>query len=109
MSKFTARIGDEGKGECLVGHEDIEKGQPKPFITTFVTGSNNVFVNYKPVVRIGDVGKTDCGHETEAVTGSTTVYVNYRFVHRIGDVGKVVGDGDTYEVITGSTDVFLGG
>jgi uncharacterized Zn-binding protein involved in type VI secretion len=108
MSKFTARIGDQGKGDCLNGHSDIKRGERKPFTTTFVTGSDNVFVNYRPVVRIGDIGDTDCGHETKAATGSGTVYVNNRFVHRLGDIGKVLDDGDTYEVITGSSDVLIG-
>jgi uncharacterized Zn-binding protein involved in type VI secretion len=106
--KPTARIGDQGKGECLNGHSDVPRGQRKPFITTFVTGSDNVFVNYRPVVRIGDVGKTDCGHETKAATGSTTVYVNNRFVHRLGDIGKVLDDGDTYKTITASDNVYIG-
>jgi uncharacterized Zn-binding protein involved in type VI secretion len=106
--KPAARIGDQGKGDCLVGHADIKKGDPKPFTTTFVTGSDNVFVNSRAVVRIGDIGKTDCGHETKAATGSGTVYVNNRFVHRLGDIGKVLDDGDTYEVITGSPDVLIG-
>jgi len=107
--KPVTRIADLGEGVCLNGHEDVPRGEPKPFTTTFITGSNNVFANWIPVVRIGDFGKTDCGHDTEAASGSTTVFVNNRFVHRIGDIGKVVGDGDTYEVITGSGDVIIGG
>jgi uncharacterized Zn-binding protein involved in type VI secretion len=107
--KPAARITDLGKGECLNGHSDVPKGSPKPYITKFFTGSPDVFINYKPAVRIGDIGKTDCGHETKAVTGSSTVYVNYRFVHRIGDVGKALEDGDTYKVITGSGNVIIGG
>jgi hypothetical protein len=107
--KPAARIGDKGKGDCLVGHTDVPKGERKPFITTFVTGSDNVYVNNRFVVRIGDVGKTDCGHETKAATGSGTVFVNYKFVHRIGDIGKVIDDGDTYKTFTGSDNVYIGG
>lgn len=106
--KPVARKDDIGKGECIKGHEDVPEGEPKPFITTFVTGSEDVFVNYEPVVRIGDIGDTDCGHRTKAATGSGTVYINYRFVHRIGDVGKILDEGKTYKVVTGSDDVFIG-
>lgn len=106
--KPVARIGDIGKGECIKGHEDVPEGEPKPYITTFVTGSGDVYVNNKPVVRIGDIGSTDCGHETKAATGSGSVYINNKFVHRIGDVGKVITEGKTYRVVTGSDDVFIG-
>lgn len=106
--KPVARIGDTGKGECIKGHEDIKKGDPKPYITTFVTGSPDVYVNNKPIVRIGDIGDTDCGHKTKSATGSGTVYINNRFVHRIGDVGKILDEGKTYKVVTGSDNVFIG-
>jgi len=106
--KPVARIGDIGKGECIKGHEDVPEGEPKPFITKFATGSGDVYVNNTPVITIGDIGKTDCGHRTKAATGSGTVYVNYKWVHRIGDVGKVIDEGKTYEVATGSGDVYVG-
>jgi hypothetical protein len=106
--KAAARIGDKGKGDCLVGHDDVPKGQRKPFITTFVTGSPDVYINNRFVVRSGDVGQTDCGHRTKAATGSGTVYVNYRFIHRISDIGKVIDDGDTYKTFTASDDVYIG-
>jgi hypothetical protein len=106
--KPAARIGDIGKGDCIKGHDDVPEGQPKPFITTFVTGSPDVFINNRFVVRIGDVGKTDCGHETKAATGSGTVFVNNRFVHRVSDVGKIISEGNTYKVVTGSGNVFIG-
>lgn len=106
--KPAARIGDLGKGECIKGHDDVPEGQPKPFITTFVTGSSDVYINNRFVVTIGDIGKTDCGHRTKAATGSGTVYINYKFVHRVGDVGKIIDEGKTYKVVTGSGDVFIG-
>lgn len=106
--KPVARIGDVGKGNCLKGHDDVPEGQPKPFITKFFTGSDNVYVNYRFVVRIGDVGKTDCGHETKAATGSGSVFVNNKFVHRVGDVGKIINEGDTYTAFTGSDNVYIG-
>jgi uncharacterized Zn-binding protein involved in type VI secretion len=107
--KSIARIGDTAQGNCLNGHEDIPEDEPKPFITTFITGSNNVYVNFRPVVGMGDVGSTDCGHLTTAITGSGSVYINYKFVHRVGDVGVVEGKGDTYTVLIGSDNVQVGG
>jgi len=68
--KPVATIGDIGRGDCLNGHDDVPKGEPKPYDTTFVTGSGDVYVNYKPVVTIGDIGETDCGHRNKAATGS---------------------------------------
>lgn len=107
--KQVARIGDIGKGDCIKGHDDVPEGQPKPFVTTFVTGSPDVYVNNRFVVRNGDIGETDCGHRTKAASGSGTVFVNNRFVHRVGDVGKIIDEGKTYKTFTGSDNVFIGG
>ncbi len=106
--KPIATIGDIGRGDCLNGHDDVPKGEPKPYDTKFVTGSGDVYVNYKPVVTMGDIGETDCGHRTKAATGSGSVYINYKWAHRIGDVGKTLDHGDTYTTVTGSGDVYIG-
>jgi uncharacterized Zn-binding protein involved in type VI secretion len=53
------------------------------------TGSPNVFINGKPVVRIGDqVAYYGPGSESSAVmaTGSSTFFVNGKPVCRVGDL-----------------------
>jgi len=106
--KNISRIGDIGTGTCLAGHSDVPRGQPKSMTTKMITGSGNVFVNFRPVVRVGDVGETDCGHLTKAITGSSTVFVNFKPIHRISDTGEVRDNGATYKDITGSGNVFSG-
>jgi hypothetical protein len=105
--KFVARIGDIGKGVCQEGHDDVPEGSDKPMITKMNTGSSDVRTNNKFTVRIGDIGKTDCGHITKALTGEPTVRVNNKFIHRIGDTGKPAGGGE-YKELTGSPDVRVG-
>jgi uncharacterized Zn-binding protein involved in type VI secretion len=100
--KSICRVGDIGEGTCLAGHEDIPRDKPKPMKTKMITGSTNVLMNYKPIVCVGDIGKTDCGHTTKALTGSETVFVNFKPVHRVGDIGEVLDNGSLYKMITGS-------
>jgi uncharacterized Zn-binding protein involved in type VI secretion len=85
---------------------DISTGHcygPKPCLI----GSPDVFVNNKPVVRIGDnYSQTHtCGNDTHvmgvAATGSSTVLVNNKGVHRTGDLVQC---GDIAGI--GSPDVF---
>jgi hypothetical protein len=99
--KNICKIGDIGEGICLAGHEDIPRDKPKPMKTKMITGSENVFIEYKAVSRVGDIGTTDCGHLTKATTGASTVFINNRPVHRVGDTGVVLDNGATYKMITG--------
>ena len=101
----VARVGDIGDGTCKAGHPGFPLGVPKPMTTEFVTGASTVFMDNQPVVIVGSIGATDCGHHTEALTGSPTVFVEGQPMHRVGDVGVVTetGGGD-YETITGSPD-----
>ena len=97
-----ARIGDTGSGICLL-HDP-----PKPFTTTFITGDPIVDINGRPMVRVGDLGTTTCGHTTQATSGSPTVKgSNGQNVHRVGDGGIVIGGG-SYTVVSGSPDTFAG-
>ena len=105
--KFVARTGDIGKGVCQEGHPDVPKGKDKPMITKMNTGSSDVRTNNKFTVRIGDIGKTDCGHTTKALTGESSVRINNKFIHLIGDTGKPPGGGE-YKELTGSPDVRVG-
>jgi len=93
-----ATVGDKTKGIC-------DHGLPCcPHITNGVwtTGSPNVLLGGKPVVRVGDEGTHDCPHcgKIIAKTGSPTIKVNGKSVHRVGDeVDEIFGVGIT---ITGS-------
>lgn len=72
--------------------------------TPYKTGSENVFVNGKSAVRIGDL----CACTDPAEEGSQTVFINGIGVHRKGD--KTAGhDGWVpNKAATGSTNVFAG-
>lgn len=74
-----------------------------------ISGSNNVFVNRRPVLRVSDRGihTPCCGlNRWEAVEGSPTVFVNGRAIHRVGD--KTRHCGGLGELIDGSDNVFAG-
>lgn len=102
---LLSRVGDHGHGECLAGHDDVDEGDPKEYITTHITGAQTVFTNFMPQAIVGSIGETDCGHTTTAITGSDTVFAEFMGVHRIGDVGIInEGDGE-HLVITSSMDV----
>ena len=71
----------------------------------FYMGSNNVFLNGLPVVRVGDVWQIHCKdsscHGCNQGTGSSTTFVNGRPVARIGDATSC---GD--QIAVGSSNVF---
>ena len=78
--------------------------------TTITLGSPNVFINGKPVARVGDMGRHSgcCGPNIFThVIGSSTVFINGRQAVRLGDMVRHCGGVDS--VIVSSTDVFIGG
>lgn len=98
----VCRVGDLGVGICY------QHDGPVRFTTVFCTGDPITSANGSPVVRIGDLGITSCGHITQATTGSSTVFgEGDQAVHRIGDRGIVLGGG-TYVAVSGSPNVFAG-
>lgn len=75
-----------------------------------VSGSPDVMINGKPVLRVGDMGvhAACCGPNLwVAVEGSASVFVNGLPVHRKGD--KDLHCGGLGEMIEGSADVKIGG
>lgn len=88
--------------------DDISSGHscfpPRPC----VTGSSNVIINSRQAMRVGDLFKVHCCgkkcHEGNLAEGSSTVFINGQQAGRIGDP---VSCGDS--VMTGSSDVFIGG
>ena len=81
-SRSVVRVGDEDSG-----------------LDTKITGSDDVFTNFRPTHRVGD---NDSDNDT-TVTGSDSVFVNFRPIHRVGDE-----DDDDDTTVTGSDDVFAG-
>ena len=92
----TARLGDTGSAHgCF---------PPTPIIS----GSPDVFVNHRPVARVGDpLIPHGCGncppHPRSISAGSSTVEVNGKKVARVGDA---IGCGGS--VSSGSGDVLIG-
>lgn len=103
-----AKVGDLGHGYCKAGHPDVEVGQPKEFVTTFVNGATSVFLNGVPVAVVTTIGDSDCGHTTTAISGSGSVFAENLAVHRLNDIGVInEGEGE-YVVITSSNDTEAG-
>jgi len=88
-----ALVGDHAPGVCRAGHSDVVKGHNKNMITTFVTGSESVFINGVACVTVDSLGDTDCGHHTKATTGAPTVFIGGKPAHIIGSGGVVIEDG----------------
>jgi uncharacterized Zn-binding protein involved in type VI secretion len=73
-------------------------------------GSGNVFVNFIPVSRQGDLntvhllpGSPCPAHAAPISSGSSTVFVNFKGIGRVGD-----GLSGCTAVASGSSDVFAG-
>lgn len=95
MGKPVVRLGDLSCGhDCFPPRPNDE-------------GSPNVFVNSKPVHRVGDHWVTHCCgpkcHDGTASSGSGSVYVNGKPICRVGDA---ISCGDT--MCEGSPNVFAG-
>lgn len=83
-------------------------GCPHSVVGPGVSGSPDVKINGKPVMRVGDVGihAACCGSNTwRAIQGSPNVFVNGRAIHRLGDADQHCGG--VGKMIEGSQDVFI--
>jgi uncharacterized Zn-binding protein involved in type VI secretion len=91
------------KGDSHAGHASPT---PSPFHkTAYASGSSNVKVNSKDVIREGD--STACGDP--AVGKSSNVKVNSIGVHRLGDSTGGHGSWVANSAATSSTNVFANG
>lgn len=100
MYSNCCRIGDIVTGRCTADAPD----HPRDFTGTWTTGSSNVTANGIPVVRIGDIGITDCGHTFQAVAAGVNVYTNGLGQVRVGDPVVVI-EGGAGISVTGSPNV----
>lgn len=83
---------------------------PHSVIGPAVQGSPNVLVNYRPALRVGDMGVhvACCGPNIwRAVQGSTTVLINNMQAHRLNDMDQHCGG--VGRMVEASTDVIVGG
>ena len=83
---------------------------PHPGVGPAIVGSPDVFVNYRPALRVGDKGihAACCGPNTWVATmGSATVLINNKQAHRLGDLDTHCGG--VGQMIEGSNDVITGG
>ncbi len=90
---------------------DIGSGHSCHFPPTLATGgSPNIFVNNKPLMRVGDAyvphGCPVCpepSHGRRLAAGSSTVFINGKPAGRVGDAIDCGGQAQT-----GSSNVFIG-
>ncbi|MBN1843969.1 MAG: PAAR domain-containing protein [Deltaproteobacteria bacterium] len=83
---------------------------PHPVIGPAVQGSPDVLVNFRPALRVDDIGihAPCCGPNMwKAAKGSSTVLINNKPAHRMGDDDQHCGG--MGKLIEGSTDVIVGG
>jgi len=83
---------------------------PHPVVGPAIQGSPDVLVNFRPALRVGDMGihAPCCGPNTwTAVKGSATVLINNMPAHRMGDHDQHCGG--VGALIEGSADVIVGG
>lgn len=107
MSEGASRLGDKAQvQQCTHGCP----GCPHPGVGPAISGSNDVFFDGLPAVRVDDVGlhAACCGANMwAAAEGSSTVFVNGKPVVRRGD--KTRHCGGQGKMIEGSSTVFVGG
>ena len=89
MTAAICRIGDIVVGIC----EADSPGHPHEFIGTWITGSEVCTADDIGIVRVGDIGHTDCGHTFIAVEGSEISTADGIPIHRVGDVVHVLEGG----------------
>lgn len=111
--KYAARIGDKSQS---FGHVHkcpmCTMGSPHNVIGPFVTGSPDVYINGRNVIRMGDPGVAAACCDTnmfKAKECSKTVFVNGLGVVQMGDITEHC-QSPSYpgNVIGGSPDVLIG-
>lgn len=100
MAAAVVRINDMAAGTCNgPGHAPGFQ-----YTATYISGSDTVLADGIGVVRVGDMGITDCGHHIQAIGGSDVYTADGIAVHRVGDPVTVIEGGDGV-AITGSDTV----
>lgn len=103
----AGRVGDHAKNPS-----DSHSCPACPHVTEGPAkqGSPDVFVNGRPILRVGDPGEheeTCCGSNTwQASEGSAGVFVNGKRLHRLGDETEHCGGKGA--LVQGSSNLFIG-
>lgn len=95
--KRVCRIGDQAEGICNGGGH----AAGRHFVATWTTGSSVGTADGLGIVRVDDIGVTDCGHTIKAVGSSSVGFCEGRGVHRVGDAVIVI-EGGSGVSVTGS-------
>ncbi len=101
----AARVGD--RSQCPADAHGCP-GCPHGVIGPAVTGSQDVLINGRPALRVGDPGihAACCGpNQWTAVQGSPDVFINGKPAHRLGDADQHCGG--LGRMIEGSPDVLI--
>ena len=91
----VALVGDKVQGTCNAHDE------PRSFTGTWTEASARYNCEGKDIIRVGDKGVTDCGHNFVAETGSQLCVFGGQGLHREGD-SVVVLEGGSGVTVSGS-------
>lgn len=97
MAQPICRVGDVVVGRC----EANAPGHPRDFVGTWSVGSDKSTCDGIGVIRVGDIGHTDCDHTFIAVDGSDITQEDGVGIVRVGDVVHVI-EGGVGVATTGS-------
>jgi uncharacterized Zn-binding protein involved in type VI secretion len=100
MFSGCCRVGDIVTGVCNAS----ASGHPRNFTGFWTTGASDVTADGIGMIRVGDLGITDCGHTFQAVAGSSDVQTNNLGQVRIGDPVIVI-QGGSGTAVSGASDV----
>jgi uncharacterized Zn-binding protein involved in type VI secretion len=100
MGQGVARVNDIVSGTCRASAPN----HPRQFTGVWISGSDVCQADNLGIVRVGDVGVTDCNHHFTAVAGSDISTADNLAIHRVGDP-VTVQEGGEGTTITGSDTV----
>lgn len=112
MGRFSraARVGDSERGRCDLHIHNHSHSCPHFRAGSMDSGSPNVFFNGKAAVRLGDGGSCHCVHSGsfKVSSGSGSVFINGKAAIRIKDDTTCTTCGKSGNIITGSSNIFIG-
>lgn len=101
MGSAVCRVGDIVQGTCRAS----VSGHPREFTGVWLTGSDTCTADGLGVVRVGDIGVTDCDHHFSAVSGSDVGIADGVGIHRVGDAVSIAEGGEGVSV--SGSDTFI--